>query len=62
MSYLLPHEQELLDTGAVTLDGLVAQYRVMFTTCWDVMTAEQQTEVHEVLRLAGLIREGNVDG
>lgn len=62
MSYLLPHEQDLIDAGTVTVDGLVAQYRVMLATCWDVMTTEQQTEVHEVLRLAGLIQEGTNDG
>lgn len=58
---LLPHEQELIDAGTTTLPGLVAQYRVLFATCWDVMTAEQQADVTATLKTAGLMKE-DADG
>lgn len=55
MTPLLPHEIELIESGRCTVEQLVAQYRVLFSTCWDVMTPEQQTDTHNVLEAAGLL-------
>jgi hypothetical protein len=52
---LLPFEQELVQSNVTTLEGLVAQYRFLFHTCWETMTQQQQNDVNEILVTAGLI-------
>jgi hypothetical protein len=59
---ILPYEQELIDAGTTTLEALVAQYRVLFHVCWEALTAEQQEQVNEALRLAGLFPQEGIDG